>query len=220
MCVNCWNAFSLHPISGKKRRWRKPTHFGGASRSLKVPPPKLSPYVKGAIRKLPPVKVHIINPALDTSPPRHSRPQVDHFDVQRYHQVLPIPPSASPTPPPPRLTNVAVTSPDLACSASRQWVPLSQSLDISGRLVGYRLLTLLPDAAALTPWFNTARLLACCWGFLCFGGAITLFLVCPRHLLHWIRVSAWCAVIWWYSVISPQYYFKTSLVLWTVPYFY
>lgn len=154
-CFNCWHAFSLHPVSGKKRRWRKPTHFGGASRSLKVPPPKLSPYVKGAIHKLPPVKVHVINPALDARPPRHTRPQVDHFDVQRYHQVLPVPSSASPAPPtpppppPPRLANIIVTPPDLACSASRQWVPLSHSLDLSARLVGFRLLALLSEPAAL-----------------------------------------------------------------------
>ncbi|KAL8595144.1 hypothetical protein ACOMHN_013817 [Nucella lapillus] len=61
--------------AGKRRR--KPTCFGGAARSLKVPLPKLSPYIAQAMRRLPPVKVHVINPQLDLHPPsRPRRPQV------------------------------------------------------------------------------------------------------------------------------------------------
>ncbi|XP_076447647.1 uncharacterized protein LOC143284649 isoform X2 [Babylonia areolata] len=123
------------PNKGKRRR--KPTHIGGAARSLKVPPPKLSPYFAQAVRRLPPVKVHVINPALDTIPIKPRRPQVvDSLDMQNRRLDQSAPSSASPPPPraqrPPK---VALTSSSLACSASRQWVPLTHTVDISARLV-------------------------------------------------------------------------------------
>lgn len=111
-------SLGLCPLHQGRRRRRKQAHYG-ASRSLKGVPPKLSPYVAAAVRRLPPVKVHVLNPRLTDSlasthrdaPHSQVATPGEALEVHRYltaqhppslplphHRQLRPPPSTSPQP--------------------------------------------------------------------------------------------------------------------------
>lgn len=135
------NCFSLKCLTRKfsitqgKRHHKKQAHFKGAQIRKTGPHPKLLPYVTAASRVLPPVKVHMIKPRLDTTMLASSQNQpekIAHFDLHKCPDPqAPVLPLVDPD---------AVTS-DAQYRISKTWVPVAQGVDLTHRTVVCSLFT-------------------------------------------------------------------------------